>query len=260
MPASAKVKDFPGTFTGRLALFDVWGSMVFIPANVSLLLALKWGGSKYPWNDQRIIALLVVFGILTTIFIAIQLWKQDSATIPPRILKQRSIWGSAVYSFFIGATLFVLLFFVPIWLQAIRSVSPLHSGVDTLPMILAFVLGTIFAGALIARLGYFTPFMIASSMITAVGTGLLSMLKVNSGPTKWIPFETICGLGVGLGMQQSMLAAQATLPLSDVPIGTSIVMFSEILGASPSSFRFFSLAECELRQAPQFLSPSPRTF
>jgi len=103
MPRSGQVKPEPATFMQRLMLFDPWGTLVFIPAIVSLLLALQWGGSKYPWRSGRIIALFVVFGILVIVFIGVQLWKQDQATIPPRLLKKRSIWSSAFYAFAIGS-------------------------------------------------------------------------------------------------------------------------------------------------------------
>jgi hypothetical protein len=45
---------------------------VFIPAIISLLLALQWGGSKYEWKNGRIIALFVIFGVFISAFIAIQ--------------------------------------------------------------------------------------------------------------------------------------------------------------------------------------------
>ncbi|KAJ6603604.1 putative efflux pump antibiotic resistance protein [Mycena vulgaris] len=239
MPRSGVVKPEPATFTQRLALFDPWGTLVFVPAIVCLLLALQWGGSKYPWKSARIIALFCVFGVLISIFIGIQVWKQDRATIPPRILKQRSIWSSAAYSFAIGAAFFILAFYLPIWFQAIRGVSAVHSGIDNLPMILSLVVASIFAGGLITKIGYYSPFMIASSLLTAIGTGLISTLKVNSSHKKWMSFEIICGLGVGLGMQQPMLAAQNVLVLKDVPIGTSIIMFSQTLGGA----LFISIAQ-----------------
>jgi len=75
----------------RVQEFDPYGTAVFIPAIISLLLALQWGGTKYPWSDAKIIALFVVFGVLISAFIAIQFWKQDSGTIPPRIMKKRSM-------------------------------------------------------------------------------------------------------------------------------------------------------------------------
>ncbi|KAJ7055580.1 DHA14-like major facilitator [Mycena amicta] len=220
------------SLSARLALFDPLGTLFFIPAIVCVLLALQWGGSKYAWNSGTIIALLVVFAVLICGFIAIQLWKKDGATIPPRVLKQRSIWSGAFYAFCIGAAFFILNFYLPLWFQAIHSVSAVHSGIDNLPLILSVVVASIFSGVIITQIGYYAPFMIASSVISAVGTGLMTTLKVDSNHTKWIPFEIICGLGVGLGMQQPMLAAQAVLELKDVPIGTSIIMFANTLGGA----------------------------
>ncbi|KAJ6613996.1 major facilitator superfamily domain-containing protein, partial [Mycena sp. CBHHK59/15] len=179
MPASGRVKPSSATFMERLSLFDPWGTSVFVPAIASLLLALQWGGSKYPWKDGRIIALFVVFGFLISVFISVQFWKPDRATITPRILKQHSICSSAAYSFCIGSTFFILYF--PIWFQAISGVSAVHSGIDNLPMILSLVVASIFAGGLITQIGYYAPFMMASSIVTAVCTGLVSTLKTNSG-------------------------------------------------------------------------------
>ncbi|KAJ7111214.1 MFS transporter [Mycena epipterygia] len=239
MPASGVVEPQPATFMQRLALFDPFGTLVFIPGIVCLLLALQWGGSKFPWNSARIIVLFVVFGILISTFVGVQIWKQERATIPPRLLKQRSIWSGALFSFSIGSSFFILAFYLPIWFQSIRGVSAVHSGIDNLPMILSLVVASIVAGGLITKFGYYTPFMIVSSVLTAVGAGLISTLKVDSGHTKWIPYEIICGLGVGLGMQQPILAAQAVLDLKDVPIGTSMIMFAQTLGGA----LFISIAQ-----------------
>ncbi|KAF8144970.1 putative efflux pump antibiotic resistance protein [Mycena galopus ATCC 62051] len=232
MPKHGRVKHEPATFSQRAAQFDPLGTAVFIPAIVSLLLALQWGGSKYAWKSARIIALFVVFGILISVFIGIQFWKQDAATIPPRILKQRSMWSSCFFAFCMGSAFFILTFYLPIWFQAIRGVTAVHSGIDNLPMILSLVVASLFGGIVITIIGYYAPFMIVSSIILAVGCGLISTLKVDSGHTKWIPFQFIAGIGVGLGQQQPMLAAQAVLDLKDVPIGTSMIMFSQTLGGA----------------------------
>ncbi|KAJ6452228.1 major facilitator superfamily domain-containing protein [Mycena sanguinolenta] len=232
MPKHGQVERGPATFKERAQNFDPFGVGVFLPAIVSLLLALQWGGSKYPWKSGRIIALFVVFAVLILVFIRIQFWKQDSATIPPRILKQRSIWSGCCFAFATGAAFFVLTFYLPIWFQAIRGVSAVHSGIDNLPMILSLVLASIIGGVAITIVGYYAPFMIVSSAILAVGCGLISTLKVDSGHTKWIPYQFIAGIGIGLGQQQPLLAAQVVLDLKDVPIGTSMIMFSQTLGSA----------------------------
>ncbi|KAJ7473143.1 DHA14-like major facilitator [Mycena galericulata] len=211
-------------FLQRLAFFDPWGTLVFLPGIL--------GGSKYPWNSARIIALLVVSGILISLFVGIQFWKQDHATIPPRILMRRSIWSSSLYAFSIGASFIIVTFYLPIWFQAIKGVSAVKSGVDNLPVILALVLGSVLAGGIITKIGYYAPIMILSSILTVFGTGMLSTLAVTSPQTRPMPFEVLSGLGVGIGMQQPILASQTVLELKDVPVGTAIIMFAQTLGSA----------------------------
>ncbi|KAJ6615515.1 MFS transporter [Mycena sp. CBHHK59/15] len=225
-------KGEPLPFAERIKQFDPWGTVIFIPAIISLLLALQWGGSKYPWKNARIIALFVVFGVLISIFIAIQIWKQDEATVPPRILKQRSIMSAAWFALCLGSSFFVLVYFLPIWFQAIKGVSAVKSGIDNLPMILSLVISSLVAGGIITVVGYYTPFMILSTVLMSVGAGLLSTFTVNTGHAHWIGYQIIFGFGVGFGMQQAIMASQTVLDLKDIPTGTSLIMFMQTLGGA----------------------------
>jgi len=101
-----------------------------------------------------------------------------------------------------------------------------------LPLILSLVVVSLVAGGLITKIGYYTPFMIASSIIMAIGAGLICTFKPDTGHEKWIGYQVVYGVGVGLGMQQILIAVQAALPLEDVPIGTAIMMFSQTLGGA----------------------------
>ncbi|KFY21491.1 hypothetical protein V493_07367 [Pseudogymnoascus sp. VKM F-4281 (FW-2241)] len=66
----------------------------------------------------------------------------------------------------------------------------------------------------------------------SVGAGLLTLLKVDSSQGAWAGFQFLYGLGVGLGFQQGGVAAQAVLSFADVPIGTAVVLFVQILGGA----------------------------
>lgn len=121
---------------------------------------------------------------------------------------------------------------LPIWFQAIKGASAVKSGIMNLPMIISVVLVSIVAGGLVTACGYYTPFMIASSIIMTIGAGLLSTLEVNSGHAKWIGYQALFGIGLGLGMQQPMIVAQTALSPADVPSGTALVMFAQTLGGS----------------------------
>ncbi|KAK3631965.1 MFS sugar transporter [Elasticomyces elasticus] len=229
---SKSAKTMTGGWKEKVALFDVYGTIVFLPMIVCLLLALQWGGSKYPWKNGTIIALLVLFAVLLVIFVGIQFWKQDNATVPPRVLRQRSVASSAWFGATLGAAFFIFVYYLPIWFQAIKGTSAVGSGIRNIPMILALVIFSAIAGGLVTYLGYYTPFVIASTILMSIGAGLLATLKVDSSSGEWIGYQVLFGAGVGLGMQQVLVAVQTVLPTEDIPIGTAIVMFSQTLGGA----------------------------
>ncbi|KGO68103.1 Major facilitator superfamily domain, general substrate transporter [Penicillium italicum] len=220
------------TWREQLKELDLIGSLFFLPAIISLLLAMQWGGTKYAWGSGRIIGLFVVFGVLGLMFIGVEIWAGDRATVPPRLIKNRSIWGSAWYALCIGAAFFVLTFYLPIWFQSIKGASALKSGLMNLPTILTVVVVSILSGGLVTVCGYYTPFMIASSVIMTIGAGLLTTLETDSNHSKWIGYQALFGIGLGLGMQQPMIVAQTALKPADIPSGTAIVMFAQTLGGA----------------------------
>lgn len=235
-------------FKERAKQFDPIGTTLFIPAIVCLLLALQWGGSKYPWSNGkfksqplsflmltsagRVIALFVVFAILIIAFIAIQFWKKENATIPPRIISQRSMAFGTWYVICLGGSFFGILYYVPIWFQAIQGATATQSGIRSLPMVLSLVLMSIISGIGVTVLGYYTPYMMASSAFMAIGVGLMSTWNIHSGSAQWIGYQIIYGFGVGLGMQQALIMAQTVLHIDDVPIGTALIMFMQTLGGA----------------------------
>ncbi len=219
-------------FRARLRKFDPIGTVFFIPAVVCLLLALQWGGSKYGWANARIIVLFVLFSILFISFIGVQIWKDENATVPRRILMKRSVAAALWFGFWLGGAFFVFVYYMPVWFQAIKGTSATGSGVRILPLILSQVIAVIVSGGLTTKIGYYTPFMYISTLLMAIGAGLLMKLEVDSKPGAWIGYQIIFGLGVGAGFQQPMMAVQTVLDADDIPVGIATVMFLQLLGGA----------------------------
>ena len=135
---------------------DPIGTVLFISGIVCLLLALQWGGSTYAWGNGRIIAVLVIFILCISAFIAVQIWKKETATVPPRIVTQRSIAAGMWSQFCVGSSMMTMVYYIPIWFQAIKDVSAYKSGIDVLPLLLGLVLSSISAGILVSKIGYYT--------------------------------------------------------------------------------------------------------
>jgi MFS family permease len=216
----------------KLQQLDPIGNLAFFPGIICLILALQWGGTVYSWKNVRIIVLLVLCGVLCLVFVGIQMWKQENATVPPRIVKQRSIAAALWFGFFNGAGMMVIMYYVPIWFQAIKGVSAVQSGLMLLPMILGSVVGALSSGIVIAKLGYYTPFFIISSIMMSVGAGLLTTFTPTTGHAKWIGYQVLFGLGLGFGTQQPMNVVQTVLDRSDIATGGAVVLFTRFLGSS----------------------------
>jgi MFS family permease len=212
---------------------DPLGFAFFLPSIICLLLALQWGGTQYDWSSWRVILLLVFFAVLFSAFVAVQvITRHTTATIPSRIILQRSVIFCNFYTFFNGATFMTEVYYIPIWFQAIKGSSAVHSGIQSIPLILALVTLAMLCGALVQRFGYYTPFMWVGSIIMSIGAGMIFTWTVDSGHEEWIGYQVLLGIGIGMGMQQSNLAVQTVLKHRDVPTGSALVFFCHSLGGA----------------------------
>ncbi|KAI1440596.1 putative efflux pump antibiotic resistance protein [Annulohypoxylon stygium] len=219
-------------WVGKLKQLDPIGNLAFFPGIICLVLALQWGGTEYAWKDARIIVLLVLCGVLCLIFVGIQVWKKEEATVPPRIVKQRSVAASLWFGFFHGAGLMILTYYLPIWFQAIKDVDAVQSGIMLLPLILSTVVGSLSSGVVISRVGYYTPFFYLSSILMPIGAGLMTTFTPTTGHPKWIGYQIIFGLGLGFGAQQPLNVVQTVLERPDIATGSAVVMFTRFLGSA----------------------------
>ena len=220
------------TFKDRVRQFDLVGSVLLLPAVICLLVALQLGGVYYAWSDGRIIALFIVFCLLVIAFVFVQAWKGENATIPPRFLRQRSISFGCLFSFLLGGSFFTMVYLIPIWFQAIKGASATQSGIMSIALLLSMVLFLMVCGIAITLCGIYTQFFYISCILSSVGAGLLSTLTPTAGPSKWIGYQVVYGMGIGAGFQLPIVAAQVVLPLADVPIGTSLMVFFLSLGGA----------------------------
>lgn len=214
--------------------FDPVGTIILIPSIISLLLALQWGGVEYAWNNPKIIGLFVCFGVSITIWIGVQWRLGENATVPGNVITQRTVLCATLYMLFGACAFSIVVYYVPTWFQAIKGESAVQSGIDNLPLILSLVIASLVAGGLVVLTGYYVPFLYLGSVCMSVGAGLLMTLKPDSGPAKWIGYQLIFGIGVGVSLEQCNIAVQAVLPKELIASGTSLAVFARSLGGSLS--------------------------
>ncbi|OJJ99061.1 hypothetical protein ASPACDRAFT_29519 [Aspergillus aculeatus ATCC 16872] len=221
------------TWQEKLRRLDPLGILTFLPAIICLLLALQWGGTTYPWGSGRIIGLFITFGVLFLCFIAIQLYAGEKAILPPRLLRGRSIWGSALFSFCLNSAIFIFVYYLPIWFQSVKGASATESGVMNLPLTLSNALLAMGSGLLVTAVRYYySPVMLLSAGLTCISAGLLTTLRLDSPAAAWAGYQVFFGLAAGLGIQLPVFVVQTTLPTTDIPTATALMAFVQVFGGA----------------------------
>lgn len=126
---------------------DLIGFVIFAPAIIQLLLALEWGGNQYAWNSSTVIGLFCGAGATFLVFLGWEYHKGDEAMLPLSLFKTRAVWSSCGYAFFFFATMQLIVYYLPIYFQAVKGASPMMSGVDLLPSILSQLIAVLGSGA-----------------------------------------------------------------------------------------------------------------
>ncbi|KAI1626164.1 major facilitator superfamily domain-containing protein [Exophiala viscosa] len=210
-------------FREKWRRIDPLGTLMLVPAVTCLMIATQWGGITYGWGNFRIILLIILAIVLFSIFAFLQYRLKEEATIPPRLLKNRSIMASSWFCACTNGTLAVTEYCISIYLQGVRGYSPAKAGLLAVPMMVGLCTACVVAGAGTTLVGYYTP---------PVAAGLLTTLKIDDSLGKIIALLGFLGAAIGIGAPGPSSVVQTSLPAKDISIGISIVLFGAGLGSS----------------------------
>jgi hypothetical protein len=228
---STNLRMLPGKT--KLNRLDIPGTAIFIVAIVCVLLALQLGGTTYPFSDGRIIALFTIFGIAFLVWLTWQWNRGENATVPRRIITQRSMAFGCFYSLTTGGVNFLILYFAPLWFQGVKGTTAVQSGIDILPFIMGLTATMMGTGFMLNKYGGLSaPFMILSTTMVSIACGLLTTWNPATKEADWVGYLLLHGLGIGFGWQQPILIAQTVLEGPDIPTGTALTTISKLLGGT----------------------------
>ena len=110
-----KKPSVPMSVRQHIMRLDPLGTLFFIPCMVFLVLALQIGGSTYAWSNWRPIVLLVASGVLAVAFGAVQVVLPESASLPVRIITQRTMLAGTGFIITMAGAMFLCIYYLPLW-------------------------------------------------------------------------------------------------------------------------------------------------
>jgi EmrB/QacA subfamily drug resistance transporter len=209
---------------------DFTGVVVMSLAITSMVLALNWGGVDYAWDSPVIIGLFVFMAAMFAAFILVER-RAEEPIIPMDLFKDRVVVVSSVVSFFVGASFFPVVNFVPLYFQGVQGVSATRSGGFLTPMMLSSSIASVICGWLLSRLGGRYRFLSSVGFaIAAVGYLLLSRLTTSTPYITAILDIVLIGFGMGLVFPVHTLAVQNTVPYKVMGTATSVISLVRPVG------------------------------
>lgn len=226
------VKLAPATWKQVILHMDIPGFSFLLTSLICFTLALEWGGLTKPWSDGSVIATLVLFVVLTIGFVGVEWLQGEYAGVPLRLLKPRMTWANCIYGWLNPGANFLVLFYLPIYFQAVKGTSAITSGVYTLPFMAFYALGAMMSGGMMGKTRMIHPFTITSGLLTTLGAALLWAMDVDTSKAWYIGAQVPFGLGIGLGNQVPVTVLQAFASAEDVAATTGIIFtFQTATGA-----------------------------
>jgi EmrB/QacA subfamily drug resistance transporter len=208
---------------------DLLGSALLATALACLVLVATLGGRELPWDSARLIGLVVAIVVLVALFIRRERVAPEPV-LPLSLLRDPVMRVCVGVNFTSGLLLWCGIFFVPLFVQEVRGVTPTRAGFVLMPLMFGAAFGTLVAGRMVARSGRYRSWPLTGSVLMLAGVALLATL----GPTTPIgligAYALVLGTGVGFVMQPSLLAAQNSAAQRDLGTATSTALLFRSLG------------------------------
>jgi EmrB/QacA subfamily drug resistance transporter len=210
---------------------DLAGAGLMVAAALALLLALAWGGVRYPWTSPTIVGLFAASAALWVAF-AWRLLHAAEPFIPLTMLAEPVVLGIAAAGFFSIGTIVGLSIFIPIYVELVLAHSPSASGLVLIAFMVGATIGSMVAGRLMPKLERYKlvpvfamPIGVAAMILFAISPGDITLVEATL-------LLAVGGAGMGPMWPATTVIIQNAVPLHQLGIATGTLSFFRQLGGA----------------------------
>lgn len=225
-----KLENTPRTLKEKILEIDYIGSVIFLPSTTSFLIGLTWGGVQYAWDSWRTLTPILV-GLSGLVLFVI--WEARFAKLPllPLDIFRNMDTNIAYFIDFIhGIILWGVVYYMPLFFEGAKDLSPVMAGVLALPMSLTVVPCGIVVGIVAAKTGHYRWAIWIGWILTTIGSGLLYLLNPTTIYPGAVFLLLFAGVGLGLVFPAISLAVQASVPQKNIAIAAAMTVFFRCFG------------------------------
>ena len=203
-----------------------------IAAGVSILLIwVSFVGNSFDWLSWQTAAMAGAGVVLLALAVLVESRVREPV-VPLKIVVQRTPALAIIASLAVGMAMFGGAVFLGQYFQVGRGFSPTEAGLLTIPMMAGVLVSSTISGRMISRSGSIKPYIVSGAVILVIG--FLGLGTVDHDSSLWIVgvAMAVVGVGVGMTMQNLVLAVQNSVPMRDLGAASASVTFFRSLGGT----------------------------
>jgi MFS family permease len=209
---------------------DWLGALLMVAAALALMLAMTWGGVRWPWASWPIAALIAGSTALWLTFA----WRIKTAAepfVPLMVLNDRSVAGIVAASFFSIGTVAGLSFFMPLYLELSQQATAVMSGIALIAFMIGTTCGAMAAGAGLARNRHYKWIPLAALLVAMAALATLAA-------GLHLPYAAVASLllltggGIGTMYPVTTVLLQNAVQSHQTGVATGTLNFFRLLGGT----------------------------
>jgi EmrB/QacA subfamily drug resistance transporter len=225
----AKTLKLP-TVTKQVKI-DYLGAFL-ITGGVSLvLLWVSFAGKDFGWVSLETFGYLGGAAAILAVAYFVER-RASSPVVPLGLFKHRTFTLAVLGSLSVGTAMFGASVFLGQYFQLSRGFSPTKAGLLTLPLVAGLTLASTISGQLITKYGKWKSYLVSGAFALVAGLGLLATIDHTTNLVLMGGYMLLTGIGLGLTMQNLVLAVQNSVGVADLGTATSTVTFFRSLGGT----------------------------
>ena len=217
---------------------DFKGVSFFSGGILFLMLGLNLMGESFSFSTLPFAAIFLVLSFFLLFLFFRQEKKDSNPILDMGLLKSKPFLAANLYNMIIGAGIFAIFAFVPLYATSVHGLSTLMSGMILTPRSLGVIPASAVTSFLLRRWGYRWPMVLGLSIISFV-TLLLSlklqlwrMMGIHLGIAEILAFLVmLSGIGMGMALPASNNACIELMPEKVATITGLRGMFRTVGGA-----------------------------
>jgi EmrB/QacA subfamily drug resistance transporter len=219
---------------------DGIGAALMVAAALALLLALSWGGVRYPWGSAPIVALLA--GSLA-LWLAFVWWlkRAPEPFIPLSLVGERLIALMVVAAFFSIGTVIGLSIMVPLYLDLVLGFSASGGGVALIAYVVGTSFGSLSSGRMMSRLTHYKRIPLTALPLSIATFALLAWQPAGWSLLSVCAILMVNGFGVGTMYPLTTVVIQNAVKPHQFGVATGTLNFFRQLGGAIIAATFVAI-------------------